>query len=284
MTPLSFGNKKDSTINDCTPSKDDTRLVLPSSSSSSSSSSLRSRIYHYSTIAVVTTVLLATITVTAFSRTGSSSIITSSTTSSLHFNLVRGGVWRMWFFGNSKSLRRVSDLPMCTGVDPVISTAAATSAIIPLELLRKYTGTSPNLERFEFKDQTGLVDAVLNLPIPCSNSTFPDSAKWCNTKGRQMSRINIYGMCLQDSDPDYYYIKGVFTDTDTLTGACSLIRVSRNTPGTWTEYQTQSMSTNGGAIEWVYDDEDVGMRFKYSLCPDTVDDKNSVKTLGATFG
>ena len=78
-------------------------------------------------------VVLATVTITAFLRTGSSSFITSSATSSWHF--FHGGVWRMWLGNsnsNSKPLWRVSDLPMCTGVDPVIS-GATTSAIVPLQ-------------------------------------------------------------------------------------------------------------------------------------------------------
>jgi len=185
------------------------------------------------------------------------------------------------------SLRRVSDLPSCTDVDPVIS-ADVTSAVIPLELLRQYIGTSPTtppyVVSFEDKDQGGMVDVVTDPPTPCEDSTIlSNSALWCNTKGQQIIRAQTHGMCLQDSDPEYYYIKFVSTNYFATTGVCTLLRVSRNAPGTWTEYQTESMPTTGGAIEWVYNDEDVGKRFKYSLCPDTVDDKNIVKVVVTTF-
>jgi len=192
---------------------------------------------------------------------------------------------------HSKSLRYVSDLPLCTGVDPVISTTTDSSAIIPLELLRKYTGTSPTtppyVVGFEDMDPGGRVDVVTAPPMPCSNSTnFSNSPYWCNTQGQQLIRAQTHGMCVQDdsSDPEYYYIKFVGTNFRATTGVCTLLRVSRHAPGTLTEYQTPSMKTNGNAIEWVYEDEDVGMRFKYSLCPDTIDDTNIVKIVTTTFG
>lgn len=56
-------------------------------------------------------------------------------------------------------------------------------------------------------------------------------------------------MCLHDSDPDYYYMKGVMSDHIAPTGSCRLVRVSRNITETWTEYETPSMQASGGTIE-----------------------------------
>ena len=148
---------------------------------------------------------------------------------------------------HSKSLRRVTDLPRCTDVDPVILTSAG-SAIIPLELLRKYTGTSPTkppyVVGFEDMDPGGRVDVVTDLPLPCLDSTtFSNSPYWCNTKGQQLIRAKTHGMCVQDSDsdPEYYYIKFVGMNFGVTTGVCTLLRVSHHAPGIWIEYQTPSM-------------------------------------------
>jgi len=286
MASLFFGSKKYSTIIDSTRSKEDTRLVLSSPmtsdeslSSVSASSSLRSRVHHYSTIAVVIAVLFATVAVTILSRTGSYGVVVPNIIN----NLINSGSESLsGEFDTTvrQQLLYASDLPKCKNVgDPVNS--GAYSHVIPLELLRNYTGTFP-LEGFEIMDQAGDVDVGLNLP--CSNNNvFPDDAKWCNTKGQLKFRINIHGMCLHHTTPDYYDIKGVLTDYSAPTGNCRLVRVSRNAPGTWTEYETNTMQANGGAVEWAYGDEHVGMRLKYSLCPDNVHDKNVVKIISASF-
>jgi len=301
MASLFFGSKKYSTINDSTRSKEDTHLVLSSPTTSdeslssvSASSSLRSRVHHYSTIAAVMAVLFATVSVTVLSRSGSYGVVMPNIIN----NLINSGseslsgefdttVLEKHNKKNRRQRRRqqllyASDLPKCKNVgDPVNS--GAYSHVIPLEFVRKYTGTfPPPLEGFEVMDQAGSVD--VGLSIPCSNTNvFPDDAKWCNTKGQQKFQINIYGMCLHDTTPDYYDIKGVFTDYQGPTGICRLVRVSHNAPGTWTEYETNTMQANGGAVGWAYGDEHVGMRLKYSLCPDNVHDKNVVKIISASF-
>lgn len=193
---------------------------------------------------------------------------------------------------SESNIAHISDIPKCPTFDPVIS---GTEADIPSELLQKYAVIgNPVVKAFEFVDQdTGAIDVTMNFPIANftrKNLPHLDSAEWCNTKGQQMFRINIQGMCLHDSDPDFYYLKGVLSSQfssdctpQILPGECRLVRVSRNisSPRTWTEYSTLTMG-NGGAIEWVHDDEHVGMRLKYSLCPNTVDE-SARKILTATF-
>eukprot|EP00751_Fragilariopsis_kerguelensis_P007026 CAMPEP_0170784542 /NCGR_PEP_ID=MMETSP0733-20121128/16254_1 /TAXON_ID=186038 /ORGANISM="Fragilariopsis kerguelensis, Strain L26-C5" /LENGTH=120 /DNA_ID=CAMNT_0011129587 /DNA_START=252 /DNA_END=614 /DNA_ORIENTATION=- len=116
----------------------------------------------------------------------------------------------------------------------------------------------------------GLVDildtagTVVVTAGPCEFPTaaFPDGAAWCNAEGRQLFRITAQATCLQSITDDDYYIKYVKTQSVSppqLAGGCTLVRVSRNAPGTWTEIITPETDngTAGAAIEWAYDAEPV---------------------------
>jgi len=179
--------------------------------------------------------------------------------------------------------------PPCEGLgDPVYSPPAAPQ-VFPSEFVRTYTGTVPspnNVETF-FLNTAGAVDVTVQSVVPCgtygpNNNAFPADAMWCNTDGQQKFLIPVHGSCVHDITDDYYYMKAVLTAGFAPTGLCRLFRVSRKTPGTWNEYQTPEMYANGGAIEWAYDADPVGVRYKFSLCPDP-GDKNVVHVVGATF-
>eukprot|EP00588_Corethron_pennatum_P012223 CAMPEP_0194265308 /NCGR_PEP_ID=MMETSP0169-20130528/601_1 /TAXON_ID=218684 /ORGANISM="Corethron pennatum, Strain L29A3" /LENGTH=228 /DNA_ID=CAMNT_0039005747 /DNA_START=106 /DNA_END=792 /DNA_ORIENTATION=- len=172
--------------------------------------------------------------------------------------------------------------PKCEDVgDPVHSVAVA--QVFPSEFMRNYTTSFPLIvEGFEVSD-TGAVDVGFQSFVPCLPTVaFPDPPVWCTTEGQQKTRITVHGTCLHDITDDYYYIKGVLSYAFAKTGICRLTRVSRKAPGTWNEYETPDMAAAGGAVEWVYDDEHVGMRLKFSLCPDPEDD-DKVEFLVASF-
>jgi len=179
-----------------------------------------------------------------------------------------------------------SDLPpKCEDVgDPVYSGAAAVPQVTPSEFLRNYTASFPAfLEGYEISDTSGAADVRLQSSVPCSpNNAFPASAVWCTTEGQQKFRATIHGTCLHDITDDYYYMKGAMTSFLNPTGVCRLLRVSRTAPGTWNEYETPGMKAAGNAIEWAYDDEHAGMRFKFSLCPDP-EDGDKVEVVAASF-
>jgi len=185
------------------------------------------------------------------------------------------------------------DLPMCEGLgDPVYTPPPVPQPIFPSELVRTMTLAPPLPPgKIVVSDTTGIVNVIFP-PGTCGtygpNRAFPDDAAWCNAEGQQQFRITVYTTCLHSSTDEYYWIKYVKTQADgtsgprSSTGECTLLRVSIQAPGTWTEYQTPEMATTGGAIEWVYDAEPVGLRYKFSLCPNP-EDTDKVKTTAATF-
>jgi len=183
----------------------------------------------------------------------------------------------------SKSAPALDLPPKCEDVgDPVYSGAVA--QVFPSEFLRNYTvSSSAALEGFEISDTAGAVDVGFQSIVPCvPNAAFPAPPLWCTTEGQRKLRITGHGTCLHDITDDYYYIKGVLSYAFAKTGICRLTRVSRKAPGTWNEYETPDMAAAGGAVEWVYDDEHVGTRLKFSLCPDPEDD-DKVEFLVASF-
>jgi len=191
------------------------------------------------------------------------------------------------------------DLQMCEGLgDPVYTPPAAPQPVLPSSLVRTYPivsfgGSPPPFSGGEIKilDTTGIVHIKSG---PCGaygpNSAYPADALWCNAEGQQQFRITAYTSCLHSSTDDYYYIKYVKTQPAGTSGAwsnagqCVLLRVSREAPGTWTEYRTPETTngTAGAAIEWAYDVEPVGLRYKFSLCPNP-EDQDIVEYLVATF-
>jgi len=186
-------------------------------------------------------------------------------------------------------------LPMCTGSDPITNGVPFdvpqqfvhnNNAMIyqraPLSLIK--------LKSFEWADASvGMVD--INTEF-FSDNVYSDilnpngtSADWCNTKGVNFFRVTIYGMCMHKSDDEFMYIKVVLStqlndDCDApakFPGVCRLLRLSKNAPGSWTEYQDEV----GSGFEWLHDGEALGMRLFYSSCPDEPDEKfNKVQ---ATF-
>jgi len=180
--------------------------------------------------------------------------------------------------------------PPCEGLgDPVYTDSSAVPQVFPSEFVRTYTADTDAyaVERFVVVNTAGTVDADLNIPTSRPNNTFPGAATWRNAEGGNSFRLTMRGSCLQDITDDYYYLKVVFTAAIPrgLPGICRLVRVSRNTPGTWKEYETQETvdDTAGGAVEWAYDAEPKGKRIKFSLCPDNVD-KNAYEVVSTTFG
>jgi len=180
--------------------------------------------------------------------------------------------------------------PKCEDVgDPVYGPSnPIPQPVLPSDLVRTYTiFTPPNISggKIDILDKEGIVD--IDAPVPCSspNTAFPDDAVWC-AEGQQQFRITAHTACLQSITDDYYFINYVKTQgiLGSTAGECTLVRVSRKAPGTWTEFQTPEManSTAVAAIEWAYDSKPVDRRYKFSLCPNP-EDKDKVNMIGATF-
>jgi len=185
-------------------------------------------------------------------------------------------------------------IPMCTGSDPITNGVPfdfpqqlvhVNNTIIyqqaPLSLIK--------LNSFEWADASaGMVDINTEFLVDelFSNYFNPNGnpADWCDIKGVNFFRVTIYGMCMHKSDDEFMYIKAIMSsqldDCNAQTkipGVCRLLRLSKNAPGSWTEYQKEV----GRGFEWLHDGEALGMRLFYSSCPDEPDEKfNKVK---ATF-
>jgi len=199
---------------------------------------------------------------------------------------------------NKKSSKSAPPLPvdlppLCEGLgDPVYLPPPVPQPIFPSSLVRNMT-LSPPPGEILVADSSGIANIKLDIPcdaFPLPTTAYPDDAVWC-AEGQQFFRITAHATCLHSMTDEYYYIKYVKTQADTTSGAsgprsstgeCTLLRVSIQAPGTWTEYQTPEMATTGGAIEWVYDAEPVGLRYKFSLCPNP-EDENKVYPTNATF-
>jgi len=180
--------------------------------------------------------------------------------------------------------------PPCEGLgDPVYTDSSAVPQVFPSEFVRTYTADTDAyaIERIVVVNTAGTIDVDSNFPTSGPNNTFPGAATWRNAEGGNSFRLTMRGSCLQDITDDYYYLKVVYTGAipRILPGICRLVRVSRNTPGTWKEYETQETvdGTAGGAVEWAYDAEPKGKRIKFSLCPGNVD-KNAYEVVSTTFG
>jgi len=198
---------------------------------------------------------------------------------------------------NKKSSKSAPPLPEdlpppCEGLgDPVYLPPPVPQPIFPSSLVRNMTLSPPGPPgEILVADTSGI--ANIKLAIPCGalsvpTTAYPDDAVWC-AEGQQFFRITAHATCLHSMTDEYYYIKYVKTQADgtsgprSSTGECTLLRVSIQAPGTWTEYQTPEMATTGGAIEWVYDAEPVGLRYKFSLCPNP-GDENIVTKTAASF-
>lgn len=185
-----------------------------------------------------------------------------------------------------------TSLPMCTGSDPITNGAPFD---VPPHLVHVnntiiFPPASPafKFNGFEWTDASaGMVDINLNFQIEnFYKGRYEKSADWCNTKGAKFFRITVHGMCLHKSDDEFMYIKTIMgsqlsdecSPQPKIPGTCRLLRLSKNAPGSWTEYQEGAY---GGGFEWLHDGEALGMHLFYSSCPDEADEK--FKLVKATF-
>lgn len=195
-------------------------------------------------------------------------------------------------------------LQRCPTVDPMSDGAPIA---VPPEFDREFVGTYPaipnvmSLAGFRFTSlDKGQMDATMSFLIPNATHTLggpasPPAGVWCSEVGTQSFRIQFYGLCLHYTDAEYSYVKVVAESqlsTDCFgkpkPGGCRLVRVSRSDAadvavhGTWTEFELPPAALGGGT-EWEHEGSKMGMRIKYSLCPDRIDDANASKKVDATF-
>eukprot|EP00756_Hemistasia_phaeocysticola_P004955 Hpha_TRINITY_DN13100_c0_g2::TRINITY_DN13100_c0_g2_i1::g.113610::m.113610 len=194
-------------------------------------------------------------------------------------------------------------LQRCPTVDPLTDGAPIA---VPPDFDREFVGTYPvipnifSLAGFRFTAlDRGQMDATMKFDIPNATRTVspttPPLEDWCSEVGAQSFRIQFYGLCLHYTDAYYSYVKVVAESqlsTDCFgkpkPGGCRLVRVSRDTfhdvaqHGTWTEFELPPAALGGG-IEWEHTGSKMGMRIKYSLCPDRIDDTNSSRKVQANF-